>query len=84
MKFDIGYDKDGNPDYVCTDDGFAQVSRRFEPDRDGWMLNQLKLRDFPLIGMARDMEDLVYEVNSLRRENFRLNQLLKIYQGGPF
>ena len=79
MKFDISYDKNGKPDYVNTFDGFAHIGRAFNPDQDGWMLDQLNVRDFPLIGMARDMEDLIYEVNALRRENFQLKQQLKMW-----
>lgn len=80
MKFDVQYD-DGKPVYVCTDDGFIQTGRAFNEKTDGWMLEQLDPRDFPAIRAGRDMENLVHEVNALRREVFSLKQSNKDWMG---
>ena len=76
MKFEFtGYDKEGIPTHVNTDDGFMRTGRKFVIKEDGWMLDQLDFRDFPMIEAGRQMEDLVIEVNSLRRENFNLKSI---------
>jgi len=74
MRFELSYDNEGKPVHVSTFDGFAHISRPFDPDTDGWMEDQLDPREFPAIRAGRDMEALVNEVNQLRRENFRLKQ----------
>lgn len=38
--------KDGKPVHVNTDDGFAMISRKFEPEQDGWIENVLYPDDF--------------------------------------
>ena len=77
MSFEVtGYDKDGNPSHVVTDDGYMQCGRPFDKDKDGWMLNQLNPLDFDAIQTGRQMESLVDEINHLRRENYRLNNSL--------
>lgn len=79
LRFEISYDNDGKPVHVSTFDGFAHISRPFDPETDGWMEDQLDPRDFPAIRAGRDMEALVAEVNYLRRENFRLRQSEKMW-----
>ncbi len=75
MKFEItARDDEGNPTHVFTDDGFMQTGRKFNHEEDGWMEDQLDPRDFMAVRIGRQMEDLIYEVNALRRENFRLKQ----------
>lgn len=74
MKFEFtGYNDDGTPSHVSTDNGFVQTSRPFNPEKDGWMLDQLHNRDFPIIQLGRDVEYLVKEVNDLRRELYCIN-----------
>lgn len=67
-RFEIIRDADGKPAHVNTDDGFIMESRKFDPDRDGWMEDQLNYRDFPAIQTGNDMRMLVDEVNYLRRK----------------
>lgn len=74
MHFEITYDDHGKPVHVCTDDGFMQTSRPFDPEEDGWMLDQLDESMFPAIKAGRQMAALVAEVNALRRENYRLKK----------
>ena len=38
MKVEVSYDSNNKPTHVYTDDGFAQVSRPYNPETDGWML----------------------------------------------
>lgn len=75
--FEITYDTDGKPVRVCTDDGFMQTSRPFDPAEDGWMLDQLDPRGFPEIRTGQRVAALVAEVNALRRENWRQAKELK-------
>ena len=75
-----GRNEDGTPSSVFTNDGFAQVSRPYEADRDGWMENQLDPAEFEAIRTGYQMEQLVHMVNSLRRENFDLKQDLKMWK----
>jgi len=75
MKFKLDRDADGNPVHVHTDDGFMQSSRKFDPEQDGWMEDQLDASEFPAIRTGRDIEWLVYEVNRLRRENFHMRRM---------
>jgi len=78
MNFKIvAVDDEGSPTRICTDDGFMQTSRKFIPDEDGWMLNQLDPKDFPIIEQGRLVESLVYEVNALRRKVFSLNRSIR-------
>ena len=75
MYFEItGRDDKGQPTHVITDDGFMQTSRKFDPDNDGWMEDQLDPRDFIAVKIGKQTEALIREVNALRRENFRLKQ----------
>jgi hypothetical protein len=78
MDFQIDYDKNGNPDRVHEDTGFCLSSRAFNPDTDGWMLDQLDPENFPEISTGRRVLHLVQEVNSLRREVWRLKRLQDI------
>jgi len=70
----IGRDRHGNPTRVHIDDGYMEICRDFDPDKDGWIEQQLDVNDFPIISMGRQMEALIYEVNTLRRENFQLKK----------
>lgn len=81
LQFDVQHDEDGKPVRVNTDDGFAMISRKFEPEQDGWMENVLYPGDFPIIQMGRQMHALVNEINSLRRELFTTQQELARYKG---
>ncbi len=72
MNFEITYDEKDNPTYVQTWDGYCSVSREFEPEKDGWMLDQISVKDFPIIQQGRHIESLVHLVNELKRENFYL------------
>ena len=74
MTFELYNFEDGKPTRVNTDDGFVKCSRAFDEETDGWMLEQLDPRDFPLIMAGRQMENMVYEINRLRRENFELRK----------
>jgi len=74
----VNRDGEGNPTRVHIDDGFMQCARPYDSETDGWMENQLAPHDFPAIQVGRDMEYLVAEVNALRRENYRLNKILKL------
>ena len=77
MQFEItSRDEKGNPTQVATDDGFMQTSRPFVAEEDGWMEDQIDPRRFPIINAGRQMESLVHEVNTLRRENFDLRRQL--------
>ena len=76
-QFEINRDEDGKPSDVFIDDGFVQTNRKFESEKDGWMLQQLKPRNFLAVQMGRETEDLIFEVNALRRENFELKRQLK-------
>ena len=80
MQFEIDYDHDGKPVYVRMFDGVAHIGRPFEPKTDGWMLDQLDPREFPIIRAGRQMESLLNEVNALRRENWKLKQTNKEWQ----
>ena len=77
MHFKINRDEDGKPIDVFIDDGMVQTNRKFEPEQDGWMLQQLKPMNFLAVEMGRQTEDLILEVNSLRQENFELRRQLK-------
>lgn len=68
MRFEVDYDADGKPDYVRTDDGFCQTGRPFNPDTDGWMLEQVKPGRYLSVQMAREILDMADEINALRRE----------------
>ena len=46
MGFELSRDADGKPYHVCSDDGFAIISRPFNPEEDGWMEDQLDPGDF--------------------------------------
>lgn len=80
MRFEIRRDEHGNPTHVSTDDGFAQCFRPFDPETDGWMLDQLSPHEFPAIGAGRQMAQLVDEVNYLRRENWDLRKQVEQWQ----
>ena len=80
MHFEIRRDEHGKPTHVSTDDGFAQCSRRFDPETDGWMLEQLEHREFPAIRAGRQTAQLVDEVNFLRRENWNLRKQVEQWQ----
>ncbi len=69
-----GHDAEGNPTHVCTDNGFIQTNRSFNKDEDGWMLDQLNPYDFEAIKIGKQMEDLIMEVNYLRRKVFKLKK----------
>lgn len=77
IQFEINRDEDGKPIDVFIDDGIIQTSRKFESEKDGWMLQQLKPSHFLAVEMGRQTEDLIHEVNTLRRENFELKRQLK-------
>ena len=78
MSFKIAMrDEEGNPTYVHTNDGYAQTSRPFDKETDGWMEEQLDTRDFPAVEIGYQMEYLIQEVNELRRENFMLKRRYK-------
>ncbi len=74
MKFEISRDENGAPDHVYTDDGFMQTSRAFDPDVDGWMEDQLDPHDFVAVKIGQQTEQLIAEVNALRRENWCLQK----------
>lgn len=74
MKFAITYDENDNPKWVNTWDGHCEVSREFKPDEDGWMLEQLSSKHFPIIQQGRQVESLLSLVNELKRENFNLRR----------
>lgn len=80
MQFQIYRDEKGVPRHVNTDDGFCMQSRPFDPQKDGWMEDQLDPEDFPAIQTGRDMEYLVAEVNRLRRALFHEKQTADIYR----
>lgn len=73
-------DKHGKPVRVSTDDGFAECSRPYDHERDGWIDKQLLHDDFEAIRTGRQMEQLVNMVNRLMRENFKLEQELKLWK----
>lgn len=77
MFFEITRDEDGKPTHVFTDDGYLGIHRKFEPENDGWMENQLSYDKFPAVQIGRDTEYLIDEVNRLRREVFGLKRLLR-------
>jgi hypothetical protein len=80
MRFEFtSFDSEGKPTHVNTDDGFMMCSRKYNPEADGWMQQQLDPSIFPAIQTGRDMEWLVAEVNRLQREDFGLKQQLAIY-----
>ena len=79
MQFEITYSREGEPTHVVTWDGFMCVSRAFEFEKDGWMLEQLDPNDYPVIRAGRDAEALVAEVNRLRRRNFELKTQNNMY-----
>lgn len=79
MGFELSRDADGKPYHVCSDDGFAIISRPFNPEEDGWMEDQLDPGDFLAITIGRQTEALVHEVNALRRENFSLRKRVRLW-----
>lgn len=81
LQFEIHYDENDKPVSVNTFDGFAHISRPFNPEEDGWMEYQLNKKDFPAIRAGRQIEALVDEVNYLRRENFRLKKSEEMWMG---
>lgn len=80
MQFKITRNAKGKPIHVSTNDGYMMTSRAFEPERDGWMEDQLDPEDFPAIQTGRDMECLVAEVNSLRRQLFHAKSMTDAYR----
>jgi len=72
MRFEVTYDDAGEPSGVHTDNGYIMEFRKFRPEQDGWMLDQLNPRDFTAIRIGDDTARLVAEVNALRRKNFQL------------
>lgn len=79
MHFEFtGYDENGEPTHVHTDDGFASTSRPFDSATDGWMKSQLRYEEFPAIRTGDDVRWLVDEVNRLRREVFHLKKIARI------
>ena len=77
MQFEITYDEENEPKWVNTWDGFCQTSREFDPEKDGWMLDQLSAKHFPIIQQGRQVESLLSLVNELKRENFQLRKQLE-------
>jgi hypothetical protein len=80
MQFEITRDSSGNPTHVQTWDGFCHVSREFDPNKDGWMVEQLSSSEMVeldlIINAGRQAENLIREVNHLRRENWELRKRL--------
>lgn len=70
MRFELSYDNEGKPVHVSTFDGFAHISRPFEPEQDGWMEDQLNPRDFPAIRAGRDMASWASRTTCPCRANF--------------
>ena len=66
--------QEGKPVHVYEENSFMSISRPFNEDTDGWMLDQLDYNDFPMIRHGQDMEYLVSLVNKLKRENFILKK----------
>jgi hypothetical protein len=81
MRFQITRDEDGKPVHVFTDDGFAQVSRAFDPETDGWMTEQENVGDYPsilsLLHLAEEVRGIFLDNNRLRKENWRLKKEAK-------
>lgn len=77
MIFEISNDEEGKPSHIFIDDGYMQTSREFVPEQDGWMQHQLRPKNFLAVQVGRETEDLIHEVNFLRRENFELKRQLK-------
>lgn len=75
--FEIVYDGNGKPVHVNTDDGYMQTFRPFDPEEDGWMLEQLDPDSIPEIRTGRRVEALVTEVNALRKRVWKQEQELK-------
>lgn len=80
MSFDLQYDHTGKPFRVNTDNGFAQVSRPYEPDSDGWMENQLDPNEFEAVRIGDQTLALIHKVNALMKKNFELERDLKMWK----
>ena len=72
-------DKNYKPTHVSIDDGYMQTSRPFNPETDAWMEDQLDHSSFKSVVAGREAEWLIDEVNRLRRENFELKRIEKMY-----
>ena len=80
MQFEIEYDGDGQPTRVHKSDGFMQSSGKFDPEEDGWMLDQIPESEFPIIKMADQLSALLADRNRLARENWNLRSQLKLWK----
>jgi len=74
MQYSITKNQEGKPVHVYEENSFMSISRPFDEEKDGWMLDQLDYNDFPMIRHGQDMEYLVSLVNKLKRENFHLKK----------
>lgn len=74
------YDENGVPIRVAEDNGFVQSSRPYDPERDGWLLNQLDPRRFIGSQIGAEIDFLIAEVNQLRRKVYEQEQELKTWR----
>jgi len=51
-------------------DGFCH--RPYNEETDGWIMEQPKESEYPIVSMARDIISMYNEICELRRENWRL------------
>ena len=64
--------------------GRMEISRPFDPERDGWMNEQLTEDDMPCIQQAFDVIALFNEVNRLRRQNWEQARELEMLRKTAF
>lgn len=74
-------DESGKPLTIEIEDGFMLSHGPYNPEEHGWIETQIDDSAFPMIRAGQQLEQLLDEVNALRRENWRLKQQLKAWIG---
>ncbi len=72
MKQVIGRDADGSPSHILEDNGFMQVSRKYDPDHDGYIDSLVHAEDFLAVRLGDEVASLVRQINNLIKENHQL------------
>jgi len=80
VRFEFtAFDEYGMPTRVVIADSSKHIVRDFDPNKDGWMLDQLDPDDFPEVASGKRVERMIGEINALRREVFELKKKAGVY-----
>lgn len=76
----IARDADGNPTRVVEYTGGMEIARSYDPEIDSHVDSMLDPHEFTVVRIGREVEQLVREVNRLRKENGRLLARVKLLE----